>query len=319
MGSALTTQKQDVVSVAALDAKKSKRRKNIEVNLMLLPAIALLFIFNYIPMYGVILAFKDFNLFDGIINSPWAGFENFKTFLTDPKFWQVLKNTVYINLCDILFGFTAPIIFALLLNEIRMIRFKKTVQIISYMPNFLSWVVVSGLVITMLSPDQNGLVNKALGWFGIEPIFFMSEPDYFVPIIVIAEIWKSIGFASIVYVAALTGIDDSLYEAATIDGAGRLRCAWHVTIPGILPMVMLMLIFRVASIFSIGFDRIFLLQNSLNREAGEVISTYVYSLGIEKAMYSRTTAIGLVQSVLGLILVYSANTLSRKVSGFGIY
>lgn len=286
---------------------------------MLMPAAALLFVFSYIPMYGIILAFKDFNLFDGILKSPWYGFENFRLFLTDAKFWQVMRNTLYINMFDILFGFPAPIILALLMNEVRALKFKKTVQIISYMPNFLSWVVVSGIVISMLSPDQNGLINGLLGLFGVKPIFFMSEPKYFVPIIVVADIWKNAGFASIVYFAALAGIDETLYEAAVIDGAGRMNCVWRITLPAILPIIMIMLIFRVASIFGIGFERIFLLQNALNRSASEVISTYVYSLGIDKAMFSLTTAIGLVQSVLGLILVFSANTLARKVTGYGIY
>ena len=305
---------------AAADAKRSRFRKAMQVNLMLLPACLLLFVFNYIPMYGIIIAFKDYNLFDGVINSPWCGLQNFETFFSDPKFWQVMSNTIYINLNDILFGFFSPILFALLLNEVRAVKFKKTVQIISYMPNFLSWVVVSGLVISILSPDQNGLVNSVLSRvFGIEPIFFMAEPDYFVPIIVIADIWKSVGFSSIVYFAALAGIDESLYEAAVIDGAGRIKCVWHITLPSILPIIMIMLIFRVAGIFSIGFERIYLLQNALTREVSEVISTYVYSLGIEKAMFSLTTAIGLVQSFLGLILVYSANTLARKVTGYGIY
>ena len=299
---------------------RSYRLKNMQVNAMLLPAFVLLFVFSYIPMYGIIIAFKDFNLFDGIFRSPWCGLDNFTKFLTDPKFWQVMKNTIYINFCDILYGFTAPILFALLLNEVRVERFKKTVQIISYMPNFISWVVVAGMIISILSPDQNGLVNTVLvKVFGMKPIFFMSEPSYFVPIIVVADIWKNMGFSSIVYFAALAGIDETLYEAASIDGAGRVQCVWHITLPGILPIIMIMLIFRVASIFSIGFERIYLLQNSLNREVGEVISTYVYSLGIEKAMYSRTAAIGLVQSFLGLFLVYASNTAARKVTGYGIY
>ncbi len=308
------------VSPSSRSRSRSYRIKNMQVNAMLLPAFVLLFVFSYIPMYGIIIAFKDFNLFDGVFHSPWCGFENFIKFLTDEKFWRVMRNTIYINICDILYGFTAPILFALLLNEVRAVKFKKTVQIISYMPNFISWVVVSGIIISILSPDQNGLVNTALTkLFGIKPIFFMSEPRYFVPIIVIAEIWKNMGFSSIVYFAALTGIDESLYEAASIDGAGRLQCVWHITLPGILSIIMIMLIFRVASIFSIGFERIYLLQNSLNREVGEVISTYVYSLGIEKAMYSRTTAIGLAQSFLGLGLVYAANTAAKKVTGYGIY
>lgn len=300
--------------------KKATKRKSLYLYFLIAPAVILLFVFNYIPIYGIIIAFKDYNLFDGVFGSPWAGLENFKWFLTDPKFWKVMSNTIRINLYDIAFGFFSPIVFALLVNEVEFMRFKKIVQTVSYMPNFLSWVVVAGLVTNLLSPDQNGLVNLILGkLFGIKPVFFLAEPKYFVPIIVVADIWKSVGFSSIVYFAAIAGIDTSLYEAAVIDGANRLKCAFYITIPSIMHIIMIMLIFRVAGIFSIGFERIFLLQNALTREVSEVISTYVYSMGIEKAQFSRTTAIGLTQSFLGLIMVYASNALAKKVTGYGIY
>ena len=300
--------------------KNATRRKSLYLYIMLAPAVILLFVFNYVPIYGIIIAFKDYNLFEGVFGSPWIGFSNFKWFLTDPAFWRVMANTIKINLYDIGFGFFSPIIFALLVNEVEHIRFKKTVQTISYMPNFLSWVVVAGLVTNLLSPDQNGLVNLILmKLFGTKPIFFLAEPKYFVPIIVIADIWKGVGFSSIVYFAAIAGIDTSLYEAAVIDGANRLKCVFHITIPSILNIIMIMLIFRVAGIFSIGFERIFLLQNALTREVSEVISTYVYSMGIEKAQFAKTTAIGLTQSFLGLIMVHTSNTLTKKLTGYGIY
>jgi putative aldouronate transport system permease protein len=188
------------------------------------------------------------------------------------------------------------------------------------MPSFFSWVVVSGLVIGMLAPTQNGLINIFLTKvFGIEPIYFMANKNMFIPIIVIAEIWKSTGASSILYFATISGIDPQLYDAAAIDGAGRVKMAWHVTLPGLLPIITIMTIFRVASIFGIGFDRIFLMQNNLTRETSEVISTYVYSLGIEKTQFSLTTAIGLSQSLLGLIMVYSSNTLAKKLTGYGFY
>lgn len=319
------TTKDNINSAAEIARIKKQRSrsykiKSMQVNMMLAPAFVLLFIFSYIPMYGVIMAFKDFNMFDGIINSPWAGFYYFKYFLTDPSFWKVMRNTIYINLWDLLWSFPAPIILAIMLNELRSSKFKKTIQTITYMPNFLSWVVVAGMIISILSPGQDGMVNVALNrLFGIEPIYFMSQPRYFLTIYIVSGIWKGVGFSSIVYMAALAGIDESLYEAAMIDGAARLKCVRYITIPCILPYVMIFLIFAVAGIFNIGFERIFLLQNSLTREISDVISTYTYSLGIQKAQYSRTAAIGLVQSFLALILVYSSNYAAKKVTGYGFY
>ena len=298
----------------------SKRRRNILLLLMISPAMGLLLVFNYVPMYGIIIAFKKYNLFLGFFDSPWVGLDNFRYFLTDATFWRVMRNTIRINLYDIAFGFSAPIIFALLVNEVANMKYKKIVQTISYMPNFLSWVVVSGLVIGLLAPTHTGLVNMALTRiFGIEPIYFMANKDMFIPVIVTADIWKNVGFSSILYFATIAGIDTSLYEAAAIDGAGRLKMARYITLPGILPMITIMLIFRVAGIFGIGFERIFLMQNNLTREVSEVISTYVYNLGIEKAQFSLTTAIGLTQSILGLFLVYSSNTAAKKLVGYSFY
>jgi putative aldouronate transport system permease protein len=287
---------------------------------MLAPAVLLLFVFNYIPMYGIIIAFKDYNLFGGVFGSPWVGLKNFEYFFTDPTFWRVMRNTITINFYDIIFGFFSPIIFALLLNEISKLKFKKAIQTVSYMPNFFSWVVVSGLVLSFLSPEQNGLLNIFLTRvFGIEPIYFMAEKNNFIRVAVIADIWKGVGFSSILYIATLAGIDPALYEASAVDGANRLQMTWHITLPSLLPIISIMLIFRVANIFGIGFERIYLLQNNLTREVSEVISTYTYSMGIEKAMFSKTTAIGLAQSLLGLIMVYSSNRLAKKISGYGIY
>lgn len=316
-----TTMATKTTAAKAVSHKSKKWGKRQTILLcMFLPAAILLFVFCYIPMYGIIIAFKDYSLFKGIFGSQWAGFKYFRYFLTDPQFWFILKNTIILNAYDLVFGFTSPIIFALLVNEVMAVKFKKVVQTISYMPNFFSWIVVAGLLNTMLSPDANGIINMILvQLFGIKPIYFLAESTLFRPIAVIADMWKNTGFSAIVYFAAIAGIDSELYDAAAIDGAKRLKLVRHVTLPGIAPMIMIMLIFRISGIFSIGFDRVFLLQNSLNLEVSEVISTYTYKLGIIRTQFSLTTAIGLVQSFIGLVLLYAANASSRKIAGMGLY
>lgn len=306
-----------------LDTKKAKKRKVRAKTLLALyalfaPTAVSLFIFHYIPMYGIIISFQDFSIYKGILHSDWVGFKHFHYFLTDPKFWQVIRNTVLINLYNLIFGFTAPIIFALLCNEIYQKHFKRVVQTISYLPHFLSWLVVSGLFYELLSP-QTGLVNHMLGWFGIDPIFFMTESSMFRGILVFADIWKSVGWSAILYFAVISGIDSSLYEAAWIDGASRWKQTIHITIPHMMPMIMLLFLLRLASLFSVSFDQVFLMQNPLVYNVSDVVSTYVYRMGIESSQYSLTTAVGLTQSILGYTLLVSSNRLSKKISGLGLY
>jgi len=230
-----------------------------------------------------------------------------------------MKNTLLINGYDILFGFTAPIIFALLANEIAGKAFKRTMQTVSYLPHFLSWIVVSGFVYQMLSPST-GMVNVVLtNVFGIKSIFFMTELSMFRTIVVIVEIWKNVGWSSILYFSVIAGIDTQLYDAAKIDGAGRIRQTIHITLPGMISMIVLLFLLRISSIFSIGFERIFLLQNSIVYPVSDVISTYTYRLGIEQAQFSLTTAISLTQSLLGFTLLVTANKLSSKFAGLGLY
>jgi len=294
-------------------------KANLSLYSLLAPAVILLFIFNYIPLYGIIISFQNFSPYKGFLKSEWVGLYHFKYFLTDPTFWRVLKNTVIISCYDLIFGFTAPIIFALLANEIANMAFKRVMQTISYLPHFLSWVVVGGLFNSILSPTT-GLVNIFLNKvFGIEPIYFMTEVRLFRGILVIAEIWKNVGWNAILYFSVIAGIDPQLYEAATIDGAGRIRQTIHVTLPGMVPMIVLLLLLNIAGIFSVGFDRVFNLQNSLVYSVSDVISTYIYRLGLQQAQYSLTTAIGLTQSVLGFVLLKSANWLSGKIAGLGLY
>ncbi len=287
---------------------------------MLLPAVVLVFLFNYIPIYGIVIAFKDFSPFQGIFKSPWVGFKYFHAFLTDSTFWTVMKNTLIINFYDVIFGFTAPILFALLLNEMMNRHAKKIIQTISYLPHFLSWVIVAGIFYQMLSPGQSGIINGYLvKFFGIQPVYFMAEEKYFVAITVFAEIWKSVGWSAILYFATLAGIDPTLYEVSHIDGASRPRQILHITLPALAPVISLMLVLKISTIFTIGFERLFVLQNSLVLSVSEVISTYVYRSGLLKSQFSFTTAIGLTQSGLGFLLLLGCNKVSRRLTGTGLY
>jgi len=271
-------------------------------------------------MYGIILAFEDFAPFLGAFGSKWVGLKQFAYFLGDAKFWSVMRNTLLINFYDIVFGFTAPILFALLANEVVQMRFKKVVQTLSYLPYFISWVVVAGMMYQFLSPSENGLVNTVLTrLFGIKPIYFMTEIGLFRGIVVGVDIWKNVGWSAILYFATIAGIDSSLYEAAYIDGASRLQQVFRITMPGLLPIIVLLFLLRLSTIFTIGFERIFLLMNPVVYTVGDVVSTYVYRLGLEQSQFSLTTAIGLTQSILGFALLLSANRLSSRLTGLGLY
>lgn len=305
-------------------AKRKKAlypKKIIVLFLMALPAVTLLFVFQYLPIFGVVIAFKDYEPYLGFLRSPWTdhhGFGHFLSFLQDPSFWKVLKNTLVISVFDIVFGFTAPIVFALLANELSANRYKKVVQTISYLPHFLSYVVVGGMVINILS--ANGVVNLIVeSLFGLPRTAYLTHEEWFVPIAVTTDIWKSTGFSAILYFATIAGIDPNLYEAAVIDGAGRLKQTWHITLPSMLPIIVMMFLLRLSGIFVVGFDRIFNLQNAMNFGVSEVISTYVYHVGLEQSQYSLTTAVGLVQSMLGFTLLVGGNKLSSKFVNLGLY
>lgn len=315
-------QKVDNVSMPVLSrpGRRSKVRYRTLLSLYALfaPTAILLIVFNYIPIYGIIIAFKDYSVFKGIMESDWVGLTHFKYFLNDDKFWIILRNTLVINFYDLLFGFSAPIIFALLANELYSKKFKRSMQTISYLPHFLSWIVVSGIFYSILSP-QSGLFNHFLGWFGFEPIYFMTEPRLFRGLLVFAEIWKNVGWAAILYFAVIAGIDTNLYEAAWIDGASRWRQVIHITIPHMVPMIMLLFLLRLAGIFDVGFERVFLMQNPLVYDVSDVISTYVYRVGLEQSQFSLTTAIGLTQSLLAFLLLITSNRLAKKFTGLGLY
>ncbi|WP_135557270.1 ABC transporter permease [Paenibacillus cymbidii] len=302
----------------AVQVRRVYKKKLFSLCLLLLPSVLLLFVFQYLPMYGIVISFQDFSPYLGIQGSHWVGFKQFNYFLHDPTFWVVMRNTLIINLYDIVFGFTAPILFALLANELMQKAFKSVVQSISYMPHFFSWIVVSGVFYSILSPET-GMLNELLGWFGIDSVYFMAEERYFRGIVIFADIWKNVGWSAILYFAVIAGIDKSLYEAAMIDGAGRVRQIRHITLPAMYPMIILLLLLKISTIFSIGFERLFTMQNPLVYSVSDVISTYIYRLGLEKSQFSLTTAIGLVQSLLGFVLLLAANKLSKRISGMGLY
>jgi putative aldouronate transport system permease protein len=287
---------------------------------MILPAGGLLFVFSYLPLGGILIGFQDYEISKGILGSAMAGFDNFVAFLRDSGFWRAMRNTLVFNFYDLMFGFTAPILFAVLLNEFRPSRVADAIRATSYLPNFLSWVVVAGMMYQVLSPSENGLANFVLGkLFGIHPIYFMTEVHLFRGLVVGIDIWKSVGWGAILYFAALAGIDPGLYEAAYIDGASRLQQVFSVTLPGLAPIIVLMFLLRLSTIFTIGFERIFLLQNPVVYSVSDVIATYVYRLGLEQAQFGLTTAIGFTQSVLGFALLLGANSLSRRLVGLGLY
>nr|WP_246427932.1 ABC transporter permease subunit [Paenibacillus phyllosphaerae] len=276
-------------------------------------AFAFFAVFKYGPIYGLIIAFKDFRVIDGIWGSPWVGFKHFEALFQSADFYRLLKNTLLLNLMLLLFAFPAPIILALLLNELRSRVFQRFVQTTMYLPHFVSWVIMSGLVIYFLSPTT-GVVADIAGWFGAKPVFFMGNKDYFRPIVVVSAILKDIGWGSIIYFAALSGIHPEQQESAIIDGANRWQRMFHINIPSIMPTVSIMFILSLGGFLSANFEQIINLLNPINYETGDVIDTYVYRVGLQQFQYSYTTAIGLFKSVVGLVLILGANLAVRKLS-----
>ena len=281
--------------------------------ILVAPAVICLALFYYFPMYGLIIAFKDYKPFIGLLKSDWVGFDNFIRFFNYKYAWRMIRNTFLLSFWNLLWGFPAPIILALLLNEVQNMKFKKWVQTISYMPHFYSVVVVVGLVKMLLSPDS-GIVANLLGSLGVESLDILAEAKYFRTIYIASGIWQELGWGAIIYLAALTNVDPQLYEAATVDGAGKMRCLWSITLPSIAPTIITMLLLRMGSIFSVGFEKVFLLQSAPTYETSEVISTYVYQYGLTSSSFSYGSAVGLFNSVVCLILVVVSNYVSKTVS-----
>lgn len=285
-----------------------------DIQLMIVPGVLIVFVFAYLPMYGSLSAFQNYDLFKGFWHSRWIGLDNFRMFFHAPDFWTIMRNTLVISLLKIAIVFPAPIVLALMLNEIRSMAFKRIIQTISYLPHFLSWVIVAGFVGSMLAVD-NGSLNMLLQHLNLihEPINWLSVPNYFWTILVSANLWKDIGFSSIVYLAAISGIDPHLYEAAGIDGAGRVKQILLVTIPSIFPIIVIFLILAIGNMMNAGFEDLLLLaKNPILRDVAEVIDTHVYRVGIESSRYSYAAAIGLFKAVISIALLTGANALARR-------
>ena len=287
-----------------------------QLYVMLVPTLAYLFLFNYMPIYGVQIAFRDFRGSRGIWGSQWVGLKHFIRFINYPNFWPILRNTLVISLYS-LATFPCSVILALLFNEIDNRFFKRTVQMVAYAPHFISTVVVCSMLTLFL--NRNGLINNLLAAVGVPRTDYLTYPEYFASIYVWSGVWQSVGFGTVIYMSALSSVPGELIEAARIDGATRMRIVWHINIPTILPTIVTMLILRCGSILGVGFEKVFLLQNSLNLDASQVISTYVYDLGIQRAQYSYSSAIGLLNTVVNVILLMIVNKISRKVTQVGLW
>ncbi|MBP1995152.1 ABC transporter permease [Paenibacillus eucommiae] len=299
----------------------SLMKKNKLYYALIAPGIIYFLIFHYTPMYGLIIAFKDIAPFDGvegIFTAEWVGLKHFKSFIDSYYFWNITGNTLLISFYRLIFGFPAPILLALLLNEIGSIVFKRTIQTISYLPHFLSMVVVAGLASTLLTTD-GGFINGMLLKLGMESVPFLSSTDYFRPMLVISGIWKEVGWGMIIYLAAIAGIDPQQYEAARMDGAGKLRQVWHITLPGMRHIIVIMFILSIGGIMDAGFEQIFLLYSPPVYEVSDIIDTYVYRKGLVEVQYSFAAAVGLFKSVIAFALILSANYVAKKFDQEGIW
>jgi putative aldouronate transport system permease protein len=312
----------EVVGALPLRARRTRRetvlrdlKRNRHVYFMLVPVLLYYVVFHYLPMYGVIIAFQDFNPIRGVFGSKWVGLQNFQDFFSSVYFGRLIFNTIAINVLDLVFGFPAPIVLALLINELRWNPFKRLVQTVTYLPHFISVVVVVGMLVDFLARD--GLVNQIIATG--DPISYLQSPDWFRQLYVGSGIWQHVGWGSIVYLAAIATIDPQLYDAAKVDGADRFRQIWHITIPGILPTILILLILRMGAMMTVGYEKIILMYNPLTYETADVISTYVYRRGILQADFSFSAAVGLFNSLINFGLLIGANRLSRRLAGYGLW
>ena len=289
-------------------------KKYWQLYLLFIPVVIWYVLFSYKPMLNVTIAFKKFSVIRGIAGSPWVGWDNFNQMFAAPMFWRAFRNTLIISAQNLVFGFPAPIIFALLLNEISAPKFKKTVQTISYLPHFISWSVAGGLVYMLLSLNT-GTINNVIAALGGQPQNFIGMNSAFRKIVVVSGIWKSLGWSAIVYLAAITGVDEQLYDAAYIDGAGRMARLWHVTLPGIRSTISVMLILQVGNILSVNFDQIYILLNEMVYETGETLDYYIYRVGLYSTNnFSMATAVGLIKSLIGFVLVLGTNLITKRMT-----
>ncbi|WLP58719.1 ABC transporter permease [Bacillus pumilus] len=311
------------VPAAALKKEKRKRLLNQLLSqkflyLMILPGLLYFLVFKYVPMWGLIIAFQDYQPFLGILGSEWVGFKHFIRLFTEPTFFILLKNTLILFAMNVVIFFPIPILLALLLNEVRLALFKKFVQTMIYIPHFMSWVIVVSLSFVLLTVD-GGLINELIAFFGGEKINFLLSQEWFRPMYILQVIWREAGWSTIIYLAAITAVDPQLYEAAKMDGAGRLRQMWHITLPAIKSVIVVLLILKIGDTLELGFEHVYLLLNATNREVAEIFDTYVYTAGLKQGQFSYSTAVGLFKAAVGLILVMLANRLAKKFGEEGIY
>jgi len=294
-------------------------KNNYMLYLFMILPLTYFFVFRYGPMYGILIAFKNYNIFEGVWRSPWNGLNTFREIFAMPQFIQAVRNTFLLNILDLIFGFPAPILLSIILSEIRNVWFKKVSQTILYLPHFLSWVIIGSISLQLFSPET-GLINvlwNRLG--GAEPIPFLTNGYTWLAMYTALGIWQSVGWNTIIYLAAIAGINQELYEAAVVDGAGRLRKIWHITLPGLRPTIVILLIMAVGRMLSIGFDRPYVIGNSMVMQFSDVISTFVYRIGLQSFQFSIATAVGLFQSIIGLIFLLTTNYIAGKVGEQGIW
>ncbi|MGV6982276.1 ABC transporter permease [Bacillus pumilus] len=311
------------VPAAALKKERRKRLLNQMLSqkflyVMILPGLIYFLVFKYVPMWGLIIAFQDYQPFLGILGSEWVGFKHFIRLFTEPTFFILLKNTLILFAMNVVIFFPIPILLALLLNEVRLALFKKFVQTMIYIPHFMSWVIVVSLSFVLLTVD-GGLINELIAFFGGEKINFLLSQEWFRPMYILQVIWREAGWSTIIYLAAITAVDPQLYEAAKMDGAGRLRQMWHITLPAIKSVIVVLLILKIGDTLELGFEHVYLLLNATNREVAEIFDTYVYTAGLKQGQFSYSTAVGLFKAAVGLILVMLANRLAKKFGEEGIY
>lgn len=285
--------------------------------LCILP-VAYFIIFHYVPMYGVQIAFKDFRAIDGIWDSPWCGFKHFRRFFTSPQFWPLLKNTLQLSLMQLTISFPIPIILAIMLNQAKNYKFRRFVQSVVYCPHFISIVVLTSMLYIFLSP-RNGIVNTIIQALGGDPIFFLGEAKYFKLTFVISGVWQNAGWDAIIYIAALAGISPDLYEAASVDGANKWQRIWHIDLPGILPTMVMMFILEVGKVMNLGMQKAYLMQNAQNLAASEIISTYIYKIGLINAQYSYSAAVNLFNNLVNIFLLVTCNAIAKKVTKNGLW
>jgi len=298
--------------------KAAKWMRELPLHLLLLPGLILVLIYSYIPMLGVVIAFQKFTIFSGWFGSPWIGFDNFKFVLDMPNTGQVIWNTIFIACMKIIAGLIVPIVIAILLNEVTRSFIKRSVQTLIYLPHFLSWVILGGILIDLLSPSE-GIVNALLGKLGIEPIFFLADNQWFPSVLILSDVWKEFGFSTIVYLAAITSVNPTLYEAAVMDGANRWKQTLHITLPGMMPIIVLMVTLSLGNVLNAGFDQVFNLSNPLVYESGDILDTMIYRIAFNDAQYGVATAVGLFKSVVSFLLISVSYWMAYRFANYRIF